>query len=305
MSGLRTSQLVKTYGATTAVAGIDLDVPAGSVYGLVGPNGSGKTTTLEMLAGLRRPTAGTIELGVDRSLAAYCPDTPEFEPWLTAREVLGSAAGLLRRPASSDRVDALLERVGLAHAADRRVGGFSRGMQSRLGLAAGLVGEPRLLLADEPAAALDPAGQREVVDLLAELAGSMTVLVSSHDLLEVQRVCTHVGIMSGGRLAYQGTLDDLLAMAPDQLRVVVRPPADALLAKLDACDWVRSVEQHEPGHLTVTVTDPARAESALPQLLASTSSRLVEVGRVGATLEDVFFQLTGTGPHRAASKDHA
>jgi ABC-2 type transport system ATP-binding protein len=287
---------VKRYGSTHALAGVDLDVPQGAIYGLVGPNGSGKTTALELIAGLRRPTAGTIDYGVPRESIAYCPDAAEFEPWLTALEVVDAAAGLVRRPQPPQALAAMLDHVGLAEAANRRVGGFSRGMLSRLNLAAGLIGEPRLLIADEPAAALDPAGRREIVDLVAALAGSTTVIVSSHDLADVERICDRIGVLVRGRLAYQGPVDDLLARASPLLRILVRPPVDRLRGALEAAPWARSVVQEETGELVVDVADPASAELELPRLLAECEARLVEVGRGGVSLQDVFFELTETGP---------
>jgi ABC-2 type transport system ATP-binding protein len=305
LTDLRTFGLAKTYGATEALSGIDLEVPAGAVYGLVGPNGSGKTTALEILAGLRHPSAGRIELGVAQDSVAYCPDVGEFEPWLTAVEVLDVAAGLLGRPRSRAALEDMLERVGLSDAADRRVGGFSRGMRSRLGLAAGLIGEPKLLIADEPAAALDPAGRWEIIDLLAALAGSVTVLVSSHDLADVERICNRIGVLAKGRLVYQGTVADLLARAAPALRLVVRPPAARLLAALVAAPWVRSVSEEEPGALRIDVSDRDAAEVHLPGVLADCAVRLVEVGRAGVGLQDIFFELTATGPYRhQPARDH-
>ncbi len=268
------------------------------MYGLVGPNGSGKTTALEILAGLRRPSAGRVELGVAKDSVAYCPDTAEFEPWLTAIEVLDVAAGLLGRPRSRGALDDTLELVGLADSVDRRVGGFSRGMRSRLGLAAGLIGEPKLLIADEPAAALDPAGRWEVIDILAALAGSVTVIVSSHDLADVQRICDRIGVLARGRLVYQGAVAELLAMASSALRLVVRPPADRLLAVLVAAPWVRSVKEEGPGELRIDVGDPDAAEVQLPGVLVECGVRLVEVGRAGVSLQDIYFELTATGPYR-------
>jgi len=297
LSELRTFGLAKTYGTTEALSGIDMEVPAGAIYGLVGPNGSGKTTALEILAGLRQPTAGTFELGVAQDSVAYCPDAAEFEPWLTAVEVLDVAAGLLGRPCSRAALGDMLQRVGLSDSANRRVGGFSRGMRSRLGLAAGLIGEPKLLIADEPAAALDPAGRWEIIDLLSALAGSVTVLVSSHDLADVERICDRIGVLANGRLVYQG-LTDLLAMAAPALRVVVRPPADRLLVALGAAPWVRSVSEAEPGELRIDVSDRDAAEVHLPRVIADCGVRLVEVGRAGVSLQDIFFELTATGPYR-------
>jgi ABC-2 type transport system ATP-binding protein len=290
--------LAKAYGTTQALRGIDLDVPAGSVYGLVGPNGSGKTTALEILAGLRHPSAGRVELGVARESVAFSPDDAEFEPWLTAFEVLEVATGLMGRRVSRATLGDVLERVGLSDSADRRVGGFSRGMRSRLGLAACLVGEPKVLLTDEPAAALDPAGRWEVIDILAELRGSVTVIVSSHDLADVERICDRIGVLARGRLAYQGGMAELLAKAAPAVRVVVRPPAGRLKENLAAAPWVRSVREREPGELLVDVTDPAAAELHLPAVLAASGTRLVEVRKAGVGLRDLFFELTATGPAR-------
>jgi ABC-2 type transport system ATP-binding protein len=302
LSDLRTVALSKSYGPTVALDGVELRVPEGSVYGLVGPNGSGKTTALEILVGLRRPSSGWVELGVEPDRVAYCPDTPTFEPWLSAFETLEAAAGLVGRPRPATAIAATLSRVGLDAVAHRRVGGFSRGMRSRLGIAAALVNEPRLLIADEPAAALDPAGRWEVIDLLAALSGQVTILVSSHDLHDVERVCSHVGVLSHGRLAFQGDIERLLSLAGSALRVVVRPPADRLVTALDAAPWVRAVVEREPGELIVDLGEPRTAETMLPRLLAECDARLVEVARTGAGLEGVFFELTATGPHAPKSE---
>jgi ABC-2 type transport system ATP-binding protein len=211
---LRTTGLVRRYPTGTGVLGVDLVVPRRGIYGLVGPNGSGKTTLLALIAGVRRPDTGRIERAFPAARLAICPDVPEFEPWLTAREVVD----LTRRLTAPDRpveaTAAILAEVGLADAADRRVGGFSRGMTQRLGLAVALVGDPRLIIMDEPTAALDPAGRARLVALLKRLAERTAVLISSHDLTQIQQAASTVGVVHHGRLVYQGPTTGLTAFDP-------------------------------------------------------------------------------------------
>lgn len=295
MSALRTLGLTKTYGDRSALGGVDLVVPEGSLYGLVGPNGSGKTTLIEILAGLRRASGGTVDLGVGEGEVAYCPDVAEFEPWLTAAEVLDVALGLIGRRRPRKDLDALLERVGLAEAADRRVGGFSRGMTTRLNLACGLVGKPKVLLADEPAAALDPAGRAEVLSLLASLVPETTVVVSSHDLADVEAICDHVGVLADGRLAYQGPLEELLVRAGrSRWRVVVRTPASPVLVALGDAPWVAEATEAAPGEIEVTASSDEMVESELVGLLAACGARVVSFAPRRPSLEEVFFSLTAT-----------
>lgn len=293
MNAIATIGLTKSYGSQVALAGVDLEVAKGCVYGLIGPNGSGKTTLLEILAGLRRPSAGHLRLAAGREALAYCPDVAEFEGWLSATEVLESAAGLLGRPKSSSAIAEVLARVGLTGAAGRRVGGFSRGMTARLNLAAALVDDPEILLLDEPAAALDPAGRVEILELVASLAGEATVVVSSHDLADVERVCDDIGMLAAGRLAYQGPLADLLAAhAGRTWRVVVRTPAATLLAALAGAPWVEAVSEASPGNFEVQVGDPDRAQLELPRALAESGARVVSICPMSPSLEEVFLSLT-------------
>jgi ABC-2 type transport system ATP-binding protein len=197
---VRTDGLTRDYGGGAGLFDVDLRVPDGCVYGLVGPNGAGKTTLLSILTGLRRADRGTVHLGVPRGAVAVCPDVPEFEPWLTAFEVVDLARYYVAPDLDADAVRLTLDAAGLAQHAERRVGGFSRGMTQRLGLAAALVGNPRLLLLDEPTSALDPAGRAEILDLVAAMRGHRTVIFSSHILADVQRVADRVGILRAGRL---------------------------------------------------------------------------------------------------------
>jgi ABC-2 type transport system ATP-binding protein len=293
-SVITTHGLTKRYGAVTALEAVDLTVPRGSVYGLVGPNGAGKTTLLSILAGLRRPTSGTVELTIPRARMAVVPDTPSFEPWLTAREVVALARSLATLPADGEAVQRVLATTGLEDASDRRVGGFSRGMLQRLGLGAALAVEPALLVLDEPAAALDPAGRRDVLDLVAALRGDTTVVFSSHILGDVQQVCDTIGILRHGRLLFEGTTHDLLVgRAAAAFSVRLRPPAGPAVAALEAEDWVTAVERPGEDRLRVTVSSVDAAEAGLVRALAESGVRVVAITPVEADLEHVFLELTG------------
>lgn len=285
---IATHGLTKHYRGAAALTDVDLDVPAGSVYGLVGPNGAGKTTLLGMLAGLRRPTAGEMHLASDR--IAVLPDTPRFDRWLTGREVVTLARCLVADP-DPDRVDTALVDAGLAEAADRAVGGYSRGMLQRLGMAATVVGDPEIVLLDEPASALDPEGRRRVLDLVARLRGHATVLFSSHILADVQEVCDRVGVLVAGRLVFQGPLDGLLAGAPS-FEVRVRDDTAALVGRLRAASWVRDVTDEQPGVCVIDVHDTAAAEADIARVVAESGVRLISIRQRTPTLESVFLELT-------------
>jgi ABC-2 type transport system ATP-binding protein len=286
-----TRGLRKAYGDTVALDAVDLTVPRGSIYGLIGPNGAGKTTMLSILASLRRPTAGHVELQVERRQLGVLVDTPLFEPWLTAHEVVDLARHLVAPALPTSRVDEVLAEVGLAEHAHRRNGGFSRGMLQRLGLACALVGDPDVLLLDEPSSALDPAGRREVLDLIGRLARTKTVILSTHILSDVQQVCDVVGVIDHGHVVFQGPLSALLARTTGVLQVHVRPPADTLVAALRAAAWVREVTESAPGRLRVLIRDHAAAEAGLPELLAASGSRLV-AANPATDLETAFLEVT-------------
>ena len=288
-----TAGLRKEYGDTVALGGIDLAVPEGSIYGLVGPTGAGKTTLLGILSGLRRPSAGTMHLGVGPDRMAVLPDTPQFEPWLTAREVVDLARVLTAPGLNPDRVDAMLGLAGLDDAADRRVGGFSRGMLQRLGIAAAVVGDPDLLLLDEPCSALDPFGRREVLDLVARLRGRATVIFSSHILSDIQEVSDTVGILRGGELLFQGPLEDLLVGRAVPAYVVrVRNPELDLAAALRDEPWAGAVTSPAPGEWRVEVASLAGAEERLAAVLAGIGARVISLGPAAVTLEQVFLEVT-------------
>jgi ABC-2 type transport system ATP-binding protein len=293
---LRTHDLVRSYGPHAGVLGVDLEVPRGSVYGLVGPNGAGKTTLLGLLTGLRRPDSGSIELSVQRQHVALVPDVPEFEKWLTATEVVSLSATLVGAPVSPARVSDELSRVGLDEAADRRVGGFSRGMTQRLALAAASVLDPELVLLDEPSSALDPAGRAAVLDLIAEWAQRATVMLSSHILADVQRVADVVGVLRAGELVYQGSVRTLLDQyLPPTWLVRVRGDVEPLRARLGAVDWVEGCDVVGPGLLRVRSRSVEDGERGIVVAAAACDARVLSIQPEEADLEAAFLALTAAG----------
>ena len=208
-SVLEISDLTKRYGKLTALAGLNLTLHDGTVHGLVGPNGAGKTTMLLIISGLRRKISGEITFGVPTNKVMLMPDTPDFFPLLTAREIVDLARYPFRKEVSEESVTEVIELVGLGDSIDRRVGGFSRGMKQRLGLAATLIGEPQLLLLDEPCSALDPIGRREILDVILRLRSKSTVLFSTHLLSDVEAVCDSVTVVDHGKTLYEGTVSGI------------------------------------------------------------------------------------------------
>lgn len=296
-----TRGLTKRYGARTAVDGLDLDVPQGQVYGFLGPNGSGKTTTLRMLVGLIRPNAGDIwVLGQPWSwrdrrrmfrIGAMI-ETPAFYPYLSGRDNLRVFAAT-GAPTPAARVGAVLDHVGLADRGGDKVRTYSLGMRQRLGIAVALLSDPDLLLLDEPANGLDPAGIVAMRELLRYLtAQGKTVLVSSHILPEVQQLADVVGILDRGRLVRQGPLEALLANGA-RVRIQVRPDevvaAVAALRPLGAPVEAAPADGALAGRVTVQV--PADQAAACNRALAEQG---IFASAIDATsdLESVFLELT-------------
>jgi ABC-2 type transport system ATP-binding protein len=303
-AAIATSGLTKRFrGGQVAVDDIDLVVPHGSVYGFLGPNGSGKTTTIRMLLGLIAPTAGShTVLGrpMPRSAAEVLPrvgalvEGPAFHPHLSGRANLArlDAADRTADPATADRrIAAALDRVGLGAAARKRYRAYSLGMRQRLGIAAALLQPRELLVLDEPTNGLDPQGTREVRTLVSALAADgVTVLLSSHLLSEVEQVCTHVGVMHVGRLVSQGTLDALRQGRAPRAQVESTDPAAAVraLAGLGLSDV------DADGRAVSALLGDAVPEAVLAGLVrAGVPVRQFTVDVPG--LEDVFVSLTGEG----------
>jgi len=306
---IETRGLTRRFGAQSAVSQIDLAVPQGSVFGFLGPNGSGKTTTIRMLLGLIEPTAGeSLVLGesMPRSWRSVLPrvgalvEGPAFAPYLSG------TANLMRFDAAdrdSDRrtrrtrVEAALARVGLSPAAGKPVKAYSLGMKQRLGLANALLRPRELLVLDEPTNGLDPQGTREVRSLIRSFAADgTTVFVSSHLLAEVEQLCSHVAVMSAGSLVAQGTLDEM--RGPDATTVaVLTPDTDAAQSVLRALGLTPvSVALDHGGHRITAAIDRSRVEvDSLVASLVAGGVRVRGFTLEEPTLEDRFVALTGEG----------
>ena len=283
--------LTKTYGSVRALDGLDLSIPRGGVYGVLGPNGAGKSTLFRILLGLIRPTAGsaTVMGGPVGQVASMrrmgsMIETPRFPPYMTARQVLRWLA-LEHGVGAEVDIPNWLERVGLTEAADRKVKGFSVGMLQRLGVAAALMSKPELVILDEPTSGMDPPGIQEMRALIRSLADDdgVTVVLASHQLLEVQRVCDRVAILNKGKLVREGAVSELTAVG-ERLRLTAGP-VDRVLAMLGA----KGLRDGE-----AVLAEVTRDEGpALIRGLVEQGVDIHEARWVGTDLESIFFTETG------------
>lgn len=301
---IETAGLVKQFGSQKAVAGISLSVPRGSVFGFLGPNGSGKTTTIRMLLGLADVTEGEITLlgnSIPKELDTALPkvgalvEGPAFYPYMSGRNNLFRMDAADRNSDAktrASRVDAALDRVGLTNAASKKVHAYSLGMKQRLGLANALLKPRELLVLDEPTNGLDPQGTREVRNLIRSLASEgITIFLSSHLLSEIEQLCTHVAVMSAGSIVAQGSLAELRSHGQSRL-----------IAKVDDID--KSIELLKAeGFAKIKIsgdelTTPADAEldvASINQLLVTNKIGVSEIRLEHPSLEEYFVDLTGEG----------
>ena len=305
---VRTESLTKTYDNEDVVGHLDLAVPRHSIFGFIGPNGAGKTTTMKMLLGLIRPTAGSGTIfGLDierdsadiRSRVGYLPQDPKFYEHMTARETLRFAAGFFftgPKNRIEDRVAEMLELVGLSDKGDRPVKTFSGGEMQRLGIAQAQIHAPELLILDEPAAALDPLGRRDVLSILEQFRATSTVFYSTHILDDVQRVSDTVCILNRGEIVAQGPIGTILESETEaSYSVEVQGDVERAKAALLAQPWVDVVTINgggDSGTLVVVVSDTETADSQIQRVLLADDSLVVrEFRRNRASLEDVFVDL--------------
>lgn len=306
--------LTKRYGNFTAVDGLDLAVRRGEVYGLLGPNGSGKTTTILMLLGLTEPTAGTVQVvGFDparqplsvKSRAGYMPDEVGFYDELTARENLAYIARLngIPRAEAGERIAAALARVGLSEVADKRVGAFSRGMRQRLGVADVLLKQPQLIIMDEPTQGLDPEGAREFLQIIGDLSrDGITILLSSHLLHQVQAVCDRVGLFHRGRKVLEGSVEELARQVLNgayRVGVEARGDPAAILAALRAMPGAVEVTQPGREHYELRASSDLRAEAA--EAVVKAGGRLLSLAVETPNLDDIYAHYFREVSHANAS----
>ena len=297
-AAVSTRALHKRYGRHVALAGLDLDVEPGQVVGLLGPNGAGKTTTVKILTGLVAATGGTATLfGVPvtdpaaRRRLGYLPEHFRFPEWLTGMQLLRYHARLAGRDPrrESARLHGLLERVGLHGRGDERLRAYSKGMTQRLGLAQALVGEPDLVLLDEPTSAMDPLGRREIRELIAGLANDgVAVLLNSHLLSEVELTCDHVVVIDRGRVLRSGTLDEVRE-ASLEVRITVDQVDQRVRDVLAGHGRIVAADERE----VLLATDDPDAVPRMAADLVQSGARLRALVPLQRSLEDVFIALVG------------
>ena len=305
-AAIQTIGLSKVYGRQRALDSVDLVVEEGSVFGFLGPNGAGKTTMVRLLTGLARPTSGSVQvLGLNvagenptRAMIGYLPDVPGFYEWMTGREFLQLAGRLfgIRGALLESRVRNLLELAGLRDV-ETKIGGYSRGMKQRLGLAQALINAPRLLLLDEPTSALDPIGRKDVLEMLSSLRGRATVFFSTHILSDVERVCDTVAILNRGHLVAQAPIHQLKERyGVHKVIVEVTERADELAQEIEIQPWATSVARNTNGGIEITVADVGAVQRQIPVLVAAKGIGLSRLEAGEVQFEEVFVDLVG-GQH--------
>ena len=327
-TAIRLTGLTKHFGNVEVLKGMDLAVPAGSIFGFLGPNGSGKSTSMNIMAGLNQPGGGQVSIfGLDvakrgvetRSMLGMLRQDPRFYTWMTARQTLkftGQFFGLAGKELDR-KTDELLDLVELRDARDRTMGGFSGGMRQRLGVAQALVGNPRLVILDEPVSALDPQGRYEVIKIMERLRGTTTIFYSTHILQDVERVADQVAIVRDGKIALQGALSDIVHSGQRALIVEIEGDDRMVVNALRQLPVVQSVEvdrfgtDGEKRRLTLTVSDMDAARRAIPPLVVQLPVIFERCSPAVSSLEEIFLSITGglhndqTGSAAAATEGGA
>lgn len=303
MSSIKVTNLFKNFSGFEAVSDLSFEIEKNKVLGFLGPNGAGKTTTLRMLVGLSRPTKGKIEIngkeivfGDNRGSEqfGYLPEQPSFYGWMTGAEYLNFIAELfhLSAPIKKERIKKLFDLVGLKEARNKRINTYSNGMKQRLGIAQALINDSDVLILDEPVSALDPIGRKEILDIIENLKKEKTIIMSTHILGDVDRICDDIIILNKGRLVVSSSLNELKEKYTKPLLKVnfISDPGE-LGVSLHKEKWVESVSQ-EGNTLSISLKDEKDIESNLP--LKYFAEKKIGVLKYGLTLpetEDLFIKL--------------
>ena len=301
---IRTAELTKKYGEVTAVDSLNLEIRKGEVFGLLGPNGAGKTTTTLMLLGLTQPTSGHAWIkGIDctreplevKKIVGYLPDNVGFYPDLTGRKNLiftGEMNGLTRKE-SEERAEALLERVGMTYAADRKTGGYSRGMRQRLGIADVLMKDPEIIIMDEPTLGIDPEGMRELIGLIRELSvvDGRTILLSSHQLYQVQQICDRVGIFVEGTLKACGNIDELGRQLKNEgyyvMDLLAEADSNKIINMLSGIEGVVNItKKEEDGSIRIESNRDLRKQIFMQMVVNNIT--LIDMHQKGGNLDEIY-----------------
>jgi len=312
---INTQDLTKTFKGVNALKSLNLKVPRNSIFGFLGPNGAGKTTAIKLLLGLARPTGGSANIfGLDivndsteiRKRVGYLAQDPRFYPGMTARETLRYTARFFFNgppTAIEERIDNTLELVGLSDKANRSIKGFSGGERQRLGIAQAQINYPDLLILDEPAAALDPMGRHDVLEVMERLRKHTTIFYSTHILSDVQRVSDSVAILNHGALVAQAPVEELLAGNEGVVyTVALKGNVNGMQSRVSSQPWVSAINTvpSDNGHIKwqINVSDEAAAETHLLRLMLEDSQLTVtEFGRKQYDLEEVFMSIVGEEKH--------
>ena len=297
MDMLRITGLHKRFGDKEVLRGLDLSVPEHSIYGFIGKNGSGKTTTMKTVLGLLNADSGEIVVNGEKVVygqtdtnryIGYLPDVPEFYPFMTAKEYLrfcGEITGMSRAE-TEERTKELLTLVGLADET-HRIKGFSRGMKQRLGIAQALLSRPKLLVCDEPTSALDPIGRKEILDILLAIKDQTTVLFSTHILSDVERICTDVAFLKDGVVDIGGKLSDIKTRYRSNEYVIETENDSDIVILLNTFPEVKKIDENK-----VTFSEDKRSVSEVLRFVADHRISLLKVERLEPSLEDLFMEVT-------------
>jgi len=300
MAIIEIEKLTKEFNGIRAVDELTLSIPKGSIFGFLGPNGAGKTTTIMMLVGLIFPTSGEARIlgesihgkGNYLRRIGFLPEVPAFYNWMTAREYLTFVGELFKIETGKlkPKIEELLELVGLKPE-KKRIGGYSRGMRQRLGLAQALINDPEIVFLDEPTSALDPIGRKNALDTIGSLKDRVTVFFSTHILSDVERVCGEVAILNKGKLITYEKVEKLRQKyGGNCILINLTEISEGLFDTLNSIDWIIGLEKSE-NTIKLTVNDTNRAYYELPKIFTAAGVGIIKLETIETTLEDIFVRM--------------